>query len=461
MIKTLHTNKYTKQAGVTLIELMVAMAISSVIILGISNIYLSTKRSYVIHDEFARIQENGRYALDALTTDIRNAGYFGCSSGQPLRDDGSAVIKNGLNGVADVTFNLQTAVFGFEAVGTDIGSTTIIPNPIVESNNAADWVTAPNLTTESTDAIGNFLSVAYNPVVPAAVTARAIPGSDIIILRTAPPLGVNVAQDNSSAQIFLDDTTGGFVANACIQNSGSSYNTAGISGICEGDILLISDCSKSRIFKAENITPVGGGPGACGKTLPCFNLTHNAGPDSGDNKAPPTWKDDDIYGPEGEVIKIVTKTFFVGINTVDGSVTEPTLYVRNNGNPPLPLVEGVENMQILYGVDTDGDGAANQYFSAHNVPDVDNPGALAGETDPSAGPHTTFDGVVSVRLSLLVRSPQAMPGINRTPADYANLMYNLASPAAPITIDPIANNATSTDRRMRKVYNMTIKIRNR
>ena len=465
MKKIMHTKKYTKQVGVTLVELMVAMAVSSVIMLGVSNIYVSTKKSYVIHDEFARIQENGRYALDILSTDIRNAGYFGCSSGQPQREDGSATIKNGLNGVDDVTFNLQTAVFGFDAVGTDIGTTTVMANPIVESGTPADWITAAGLTTESTDAFGGFLSVAYNPVVPAQVAARAIPGSDIIILRTTAPLGVNIAENNDSAQVFLDDTTGGFVADACSHNTGSSapaFRTDGISGICEGDVLLISDCVKSRVFRAMNMTQkAGGAVGACGKpSLPCFNLTHNAGPNSQDNKAPPTWKDQDTYGPDAEIIKIITKTYFIGTNPGGApAITEPTLYVRNDDGVPDPLIEGVENMQILYGVDTNGDGSANQYFSANNVPDVDNPGALAGETTP--GLHTTFDGVVSVKISLLVRTPQDMPGINRTPADYANLTYNLISPASPIIIDPIQVDAASTDRRMRRVYNLTIKIRNR
>lgn len=457
MINTHHNTCNSRQLGVTLIELMVAMAVSSVVMLGVSNIYLSTKKAYVVHDEFARIQENGRYAIDVLSTDIRNAGYFGCSSGQTLAPDGeTSSIKNGLNGGEKVTFNLQTGIFGFDAVGSDIGDTLII-GPHVESGTTGDWITAPNLKSETSDAGGGYAQENLIATVDAAVFNRAVPGSDIVILRTTSPLGVSIAKNNDAGQIFLDDTTGGYVPDACAHNVGTPYNTAGISGICENEVLLISDCTKSRIFKAENMAPVAGGAaGACGKPgIPCFNLTHNSGPDDNDNKSPAAWKPDQVFGTEGEIIKIVTKTFFIGVNTAAG-ITEPTLYVRNNDGVPQPLVEGIENMQILYGVDTNSDGSPNRYFSADKVPDVD---TQDGTINPTL--DTIFDGVVSVKLSLLVRTPQDMPGINRTVADFAALNYALASPASPITIDPIPVDAASTDRRMRKVYNLTIKIRNR
>jgi len=84
-----------------------------------------------------------------------------------------------------------------------------------------------------------------------------------------------------------------------------------------------------------------------------------------------------------------------------------------------------------------------------NIPNLD------GNTD------TIFEGVVSIKLSLLVRTPQDMPGVNRTPADYANLTYPMISPASPIIIDPIPVDAASTDRRMRKVHTLTVKLRNK
>ena len=419
------------QLGVTLIELMVAMAVSSVIMLGISNIYLSTKKSYVVHDEFSRIQENGRYSMETLSTNIRNAGFFGCASGQGL-----GTVTNDLNDSEEVTWNFETGVMGFEAVGTDIGETRVI-NPTVISGVAADWTTAAGMTSSGTPIVA---------AVDGGVLGNAIAGSDILIMRTTDGTGVRIRKNNGGAQVFVDDTTGGVVANSCPQNAAlPGLSEDGISGLCEGDILLISNCSQSLVFQATGIAP-GGGPGGCG-SKPCFNLVHSGAGGSIDpgNKSP-IWPPETQFGPESEIMKVVSKTYFVGIPAGGG---EPSLYVQQDGGVPQQLVEGIENMQILYGVDTNGDGAPNRYFSADDVPDVD------GDSD------SVFDGVVSVKISLLARTPEAMPGINRTVADYANLTYNMVSPATPITIDPIPVDAASTDRRMRKVFNMTIKIRNK
>ena len=88
-----------KILGVTLIELLVAMAISSILLVGIGSIYSSTKRTYFVQDEFGRLQENARYALDILAKDIRNAGYVGCKSLSLLTPNSILTDPNELGGV--------------------------------------------------------------------------------------------------------------------------------------------------------------------------------------------------------------------------------------------------------------------------------------------------------------------------------------------------------------------------
>ena len=429
--KMKHAHNISQQTGITLIELMVAMAVSSVIILGIGNIFVSTKKSNVIHEEFARIQENARYTLETLSTNIRNAGFFGCSSGQGL-----GTITNSLNDTEESAWNFETGLMGYEADDTDIGDTKVITTDTT-GRAQSDWDTAAGLTSNGT-------AIAVNP--ETAITNLALPGSDILILRTTNGTGVRIAGDNSSAQLFVEDTTSGYVTNSCPQNSGSGgLNVNGISGICEGDVLLVSDCTKSQIFQATGIS-TGGGTGSCDVT-PCFNLVHSNNATFTPGNASPTWSTTETYGLDSEIMQVITKTYFVGVAASGG---EPSLYLRENNGTPEPIVEGIENMQILYGVDSTDDGIVDRYFSANNVPDAD------GDAD------TVFDGVISVKLSLLARTPQDLPGLNRTPADYAGLTYNMVSPASPIIIDPVAaSNATATDRRMRKVFNLTVNIRNK
>jgi len=73
-------NTFKKSLGLSLVELMVAMTVSAILMLGISEIFTLNKKSYNVQDENARMQESGRYAFNILMTDIRRAGYFGGSA---------------------------------------------------------------------------------------------------------------------------------------------------------------------------------------------------------------------------------------------------------------------------------------------------------------------------------------------------------------------------------------------
>ena len=65
--------------GFSLIELMVAMALSLLLLGGVIAIFMSTRASYESTDKLSRIQENGRFALDEIARDARSAGYVGCA----------------------------------------------------------------------------------------------------------------------------------------------------------------------------------------------------------------------------------------------------------------------------------------------------------------------------------------------------------------------------------------------
>lgn len=109
----------------------------------------------------------------------------------------------------------------------------------------------------------------------------------------------------------------------------------------------------------------------------------------------------------------------------------PTLYKKTNGIWG-PLIEGIENMQIFYGIDIDGDYAANYYVPA----------------------FANMQQVVSVRISLLVVSldnyltTQAIP--------YTYYVNNvLTNNIMPVPVPPVL-----VDRKVRRVFNVTIALRN-
>ena len=136
----------------------------------------------------------------------------------------------------------------------------------------------------------------------------------------------------------------------------------------------------------------------------------------------------------GELVQLVSNIYYVG-KRADAAANEPALFRRPlgataaNGNnnaaagAAVELVEGVENMQILYGEDTDADGNPNCYVTAASV--------------------VTWTNVVSVRLSLLMRTAE----------------NNLTSSAQSYSFNGATSNAP--DRRLRRVFTTTIGLRNR
>ena len=75
MVKALTHNK---QSGFGLIELMIAIALSSLMLLGVLQIFEANKRTGNLTSGFARVQESGRMAVEMLVRDVRMADSWGC-----------------------------------------------------------------------------------------------------------------------------------------------------------------------------------------------------------------------------------------------------------------------------------------------------------------------------------------------------------------------------------------------
>ena len=62
------------QTGFSLVELMIALTLGLIVLLAISSIYIGSQQTYRVQDDNARIQEAGRYALEVIGRNIRQAG---------------------------------------------------------------------------------------------------------------------------------------------------------------------------------------------------------------------------------------------------------------------------------------------------------------------------------------------------------------------------------------------------
>ncbi|TRO43972.1 prepilin-type N-terminal cleavage/methylation domain-containing protein [Pseudomonas sp. ALS1279] len=109
-----------QQQGLSLIELMIALLISSLLILGAVQLFSNTSASDRTNTAIARVQENGRVALEIIGADARRAGYQGCSSAANSLTIGTLAFPDHAVQASDksITFNYATT----ENTGTAFGT---------------------------------------------------------------------------------------------------------------------------------------------------------------------------------------------------------------------------------------------------------------------------------------------------------------------------------------------------
>lgn len=82
---------FRRESGMSLLELMVALAIGSFLILGAVQIYNQSRQAFVINDSIAKVQETAQFAMDTIEADLRMASNFGRNS-RGLAVEGRAVV---------------------------------------------------------------------------------------------------------------------------------------------------------------------------------------------------------------------------------------------------------------------------------------------------------------------------------------------------------------------------------
>lgn len=102
----------SRQTGFGIVEVMISLVITLVLTTVVANVYLATKTTYRLQDNLARIQENGRYAIDVMGRYVRIAGFRsnpGISSATVFPNPYATIGASGLNEVTVRTFGSGTA----------------------------------------------------------------------------------------------------------------------------------------------------------------------------------------------------------------------------------------------------------------------------------------------------------------------------------------------------------------
>ncbi len=71
-------------SGLTLIEVLVAMAVGLILLLGLSALFVKSTVTFKSNDDFSRMQENGNFALNSIGNDLRMVGFYGSIASNDL-----------------------------------------------------------------------------------------------------------------------------------------------------------------------------------------------------------------------------------------------------------------------------------------------------------------------------------------------------------------------------------------
>jgi len=191
------------------------------------------------------------------------------------------------------------------------------------------------------------------------------------------------------------------------------------------DILMIADCEDAHIFRASNTPGTGGGTQTITHVENFNDGTHLCIDNESVGSGTCGTGNAKLYNYDAELFTFTAVTYFIR-NGTNGTPALWSFDLTTDGATPLELVEGIENLQVEYGVDDGDDDIVDRYENAKTIDDA-----------------TEWDKVISARISILAQTTDA----NLTTANQT-LTYNGAS----ITIP---------NGRLARVFTSTIGIRNR
>jgi len=203
------------QHGLTMVELLISLVIGLVVIGAVSYVYIGSRGAYRGNEGLARVQEAGRFALDAIARDVRRAGALGCGSSTSVGSGGAVAVN----------------ILSPAALGANLVPITGFAPAIYSSFPATGW-TAP-------------------------AGAPTYWGGDVLQLQisSGTPVRVVANPDPVAATIPIADNTGNTFKN--------------------GDLVLLGNCSSATVFQIA-ATPAATAPSALqwwatGGAVPALN----------------------------------------------------------------------------------------------------------------------------------------------------------------------------------------------
>lgn len=356
-------------AGFSLVELMIALALGSMVTAGVVQLFVANSETHSLLIGQSRMQESARFGLDFIGRQVRQAGYRGCFSGN---DDLHTTMAPVTDPYIPYEFDLRAGVLGYNATGASLWTPALTELPNTDADLAMNNLA--NTVFKTTYDYGAGAGIDLDQVVS---------GTDVVTFR-------HISQTDARLGGYLDG--GGSTVYGTMPTSTEPIVVGVPAGWAEFDLdhlVMIHDCEKATIFRVTTSNPWGRNADLSPKAAPAaqdLTVGHDLADADRTQNSFERLALLNTFEVDAAISAIETHTFFIapgeGVNNVGNNPL--SLWRKSGLEAPVELIEGVEDLQLLYGVDTDEDRVPNQYVQANFVP--------------------SWQNVVTVRVTIVVNS---------------------------------------------------------
>lgn len=101
-------HRYSRQQGLTLIELMIAVFLGLIVSASLIQVLISNKMTSRVQTEVSRLQESARFAVESISQDLRSADYWGCN------EDIARVTNHVTDTTSSAYFDIEKTISGVD-----------------------------------------------------------------------------------------------------------------------------------------------------------------------------------------------------------------------------------------------------------------------------------------------------------------------------------------------------------
>lgn len=371
------TVSFPRQRGFSMIELMIAILIGSILLIGITSLFSTTSNVNRTENGLARLQENGRFAMAQIVKDLR------MMTAQYCVTRASGASQHGTWSYTDAgrpiaaNFNFSAfPQFGLPANPTAAARYWIGPRHMTFGSECdGAGACAPNLGVVGSGADLFNVSGSGTLPGPGVVAGRRARGADVLTVRYLNGQGIRLAADavgppNTVVPIQLESPI-----------AFSSTN----------NIALITDCSDTDVLRVagggSTLTPAGNvNNGTIGRYL--------------------KREDTRVFDFERDFLTVTYYLRLVDDPNPDAPAARviSALARRQNGNDQI-IAEGIERLDFTYVVE-DRNGFSH-YLNAsqvHNWPAVNCPPRPPVQLDPALDQNCGWRSIRAIEVSLLANT---------------------------------------------------------